>query len=223
MKLEVLSSSPPLYVYHEVLSPLQISLMKHHATAQLNAAQIEDVGRGAGTAGGKITTERTQSSGWLWDHHHPFLYTLARTLELMTGLKVSRPDNRPVSYIEEAEAWQVGVYGPGGHYLPHYDTFEGPDPAARTPEGTWVGNRISTVMFYLSDVVGGATAFPYLGVAARPKAGSVVYWNNLNPDGSRNLLSLHGACPTALGIKWVSNKWVREGAQVWTRPCSVDK
>ena len=31
--------------------------------------------------------------------------------------------------------------------------------------------------------------------------------------------SLHGACPTALGIKWVSNKWIREGAQIIRRPC----
>ena len=24
----------------------------------------------------------------------------------------------------EAEAWQMGLYGPGGHYLPHYDAFD---------------------------------------------------------------------------------------------------
>lgn len=43
--------------------------------------------------------------------------------------------------LVEAEAWQVGVYPPGGHYLPHYDAFEILDPQAHTPEGLWVGNR----------------------------------------------------------------------------------
>ena len=141
----------------------------------------------------------------------------------MTGLQVARPTNDPVFNIIEAEAWQIGVYGPGGHYLPHYDSFDVLDPSAYSPEGTWVGNRIATVMFYLSDVVGGATAFPKLGVAARPRAGSVVYWHNLESSGARDRFSLHGACPTALGIKWVSNKWVREGAQIWNKPCKLSR
>ena len=33
--------------------------------------------------------------------------------------------------------------------------------------------------------------------------------------------SLHGGCPALLGVKWVSNKWVREGAQLWVRPCRL--
>ena len=32
--------------------------------------------------------------------------------------------------------------------------------------------------------------------------------------GTRHALSRHGACPTWLGIKWVCNKWIREGEQV---------
>ena len=35
-------------------------------------------------------------------------------------------------------------------------------------------------MFYLSDLVGGFTAFPNMGVAARPSAGSAVFWYNLD-------------------------------------------
>ena len=74
-------------------------------------------------------------------------------------------------HFEHAEPWQVGVYSPGGHYLPHYDAFDDDDDMsrARTPEGVWVGNRIATAMVYLSDVTGGYTAFPHLGVAARPQ------------------------------------------------------
>ena len=35
-----------------------------------------------------------------------------------------------------------------------------------------------------------------------------------NRFGTRHALSRHGACPTWLGIKWVCNKWIREGEQV---------
>ena len=49
--------------------------------------------------------------------------------------------------------------------------------------------------------------------------GSVVFWHNLQSDGSREESGFHGACPTILGIKWVTNKWIREGSQLWTRPC----
>ena len=73
-------------------------------------------------------------------------------------------------------------------------------------EGQWVGNRVATVMFYLSDLLGGRTAFPKLGVAAAPRARTAVFWSTLHRSGERDERSLHGACPTLLGIKWVSNK-----------------
>ena len=76
------------------------------------------------------------------------------------------------------------------------------------------------MMFYLSSIsVGGFTAFPNLGVAVQPREGTAVFWYNLHEDGQESMLPFHGACPTALGIKWVSNKWIREGAQIFRRPC----
>ena len=48
-----------------------------------------------------------------------------------------------------------------------------------TEEGRWVGNRLATVMFYLTDLQGGRTAFPSLGVSVQPRAGSAVFWYNL--------------------------------------------
>merc|ERR1719222_908627 len=112
----------------------------------------------------------------------------------MTGLEVAQ--QQAGEWIE-AEAWQMGLYGPGGHYLPHYDAFDTLDHLAFTstlPNKVWRGNRVATVMYYLSELVGGATAFPLLGVAATPQPGTAVFW-------------------------WVSNKWIREGSQLWNRPC----
>ena len=71
-------------------------------------------------------------------------------------------------------------------------------------------------MFYLSNLIGGRTAFTKMRVAAQPREGTAVFWYNLHRDGQKNTQVLHGACPTILGIKWVSNKWIREGEQVST-------
>ena len=47
-----------------------------------------------------------------------------------------------------------------------------------------MGNRIGTLLMYLSDVEqGGATVFTKLGISVRPKKGLVVFWWNLKPDG----------------------------------------
>ena len=42
------------------------------------------------------------------------------------------------------------------------------------------GDRMSTLMFYLSEVeAGGVTAFPRLGVAAKPERGAALLWHNI--------------------------------------------
>ena len=34
------------------------------------------------------------------------------------------------------------------------------------------------------------------------RRGSAVFWYNLGKDGERDVQSIHGACPTVLGIKY---------------------
>merc|ERR1711892_828592 len=226
LKLEIISIDPVLFMYHDILTDGEMDTMKHHGFSQLVVSAMEDTSATAGGgAGAKVTNGRTQSNAWVWDHQVPLLHKLSLKTGKMSNLTAAKPvlDVVPgqLVHIVESEAWQVGIYGPGGHYLPHYDSFESLDQTAYTPSDVWVGNRIATVMFYISDVTGGSTAFPKIGLATRPRKGSAVFWYNLDDSGKRNNLSLHGACPTALGIKWVSNKWIREGAQAWTRPCKA--
>ncbi len=74
----------------------------------------------------------------------------------------------------------------------------------------------------MSDVPsGGRTAFPAAGASVEAVGGSAVFWYNLKKNGEGDKFTLHGACPIIYGTKWVSNKWVREGAQLFTRPCGL--
>lgn len=221
LREEEVSLDPLVLVFHDFLSEGEIRLMKDQAMSDMAPATVQDTDVPDG-AGSKVSKERTQASGWLWDHNHPTLYSLSQKVGRLANLEVARPPDKNVEggAFVESEAWQVGAYTPGGHYLPHYDAFDILDPQSRTPDDLWVGNRVATLMLYLSDSIGGSTAFPKLGVAVKPKSGSALFWFNLLLDGSRDDRSFHGACPTVKGIKWVSNKWIREGAQIWRRPCA---
>ena len=81
LKLEVLSADPPVYVYHEVLSRKDILSIQHHGSSNLSAATVRDA------SGNIVSSDRTQSRGWLWEHRFPFLYHLARRVGWITGKK----------------------------------------------------------------------------------------------------------------------------------------
>ena len=141
--------------------------MKFSIMAEMKVSTVQDLNSKDG-GGTKTSNERTQASGWLWDEEDEILYAMSKRISKATKLIANKENLDDQSYFEAAEPWQVGVYSPGGHYLPHYDDFEILDPQSYTRDGTWVGNRIATAMAYLSDVEGGFTAFPNIGIAAQP-------------------------------------------------------
>ena len=220
IKTEVISKEPsfPLVLYHDVLSPDQMNFMKSEARRTLAKAELynaADESKDLPKLPGRMTNERTQSSGWLWELDHEELVWLSKRLEAILKLKVVSKE----TYVWASEAYQVGVYTPGGVFVPHTDALEPLDSQAWSPNGTWIGNRIATAMFYLSDVDGGATVFPNLGLAVNPVKGSMLFWYSLSKEGNSAKESMHGGCPTMHGLKWVSNKWIREGEQMFHRKC----
>ena len=48
----------------------------------------------------------------------------------------------------------------------------------------WAGNRIATLLMYVSEVEqGGATVFPHLGISLWPERGAAAFWYNLHRNG----------------------------------------
>lgn len=157
----------------------------------------------------ETATYRISKSAWLKDHEHRHIDEVNQRVADMTGLT-----------METAEELQVVNYGIGGHYEPHFDFarvsiylfvkylnpifsiyFQKDEKNAFKNLGT--GNRIATVLFYMSDVAqGGATVFPMVGAALWPKKGTAAFWYNLHSSGDGDKRTRHAACPVLAGSKW---------------------
>lgn len=127
---------------------------------------------------------------------------------------VARLENRIaelVQYpVERGEPIQILHYEPGGEYRPHFDYF---DPAHPGNEVVLAhgGQRIATLIMYLSDVTaGGSTVFPEIGLDVLPRRGNAVYFAYCAESGALDARTLHGGSPVGEGEKWIATKWFRE-------------
>ena len=129
-----------------------------------------------------------------------------------------------------SEPYQVVNYGLGGQYNIHPDSFgyhlgtkSSRVDAQQTETSKVMGDRIMTLMIYLSSVVlGGGTVFPAAGIRTEAVRGSAVLWKNMYLDsGTPDPLSIHGGCPVAVGSKWVTNKWIHWYDQADNYPCPL--
>ena len=110
------------------------------------------------------------------------------------------------------ESLQAQKYKPTQYYKEHCDFF---DPMTKEFKVycEWMGQRSWTTMLYLNDVEeGGDTYFKHLNLKIKPKAGLLLAWNNLHPDGRPNIKTMHEALPPISGDKYIITKWWRS----WT-------
>lgn len=111
------------------------------------------------------------------------------------------------SYSEPTQAQR---YDPGQEFRAHHDYFV-PGSADYKVYCQFLGQRTWTFMIYLNDVEeGGATRFRKIDRMFRPERGKALIWNNLNPDGSVNPMTLHQGMKVRAGRKYVITKWFRE-------------
>ncbi|XP_017773011.1 PREDICTED: prolyl 4-hydroxylase subunit alpha-1 [Nicrophorus vespilloides] len=205
-KVEEAYTEPRLLIYHDVMSDEEIATVKKIAQPRFKRATVQN------SKTGELETAqyRISKSAWLKDEEHKHIAAVCQRVEDMTGLTMTT-----------AEELQVVNYGIGGHYEPHFDFARREEINAFKSLGT--GNRIATVLFYMSDVAqGGATVFPSIKTALWPKKGTAAFWYNLHASGDGDRSTRHAACPVLAGSKWVSNKWIHERGQEFRRPCGLE-
>lgn len=218
-KVEEVSKSPLIRIYHDVLHEKEILLMQTNGFPLLKAALVFNAERRES----EISDYRISNNGWFFDpdSREPgqpgsqpaevdALYRrLNQRLEDCTGLNK-----------RGTESIQMNNYGVGGHYAWHYDSLY----YNAVDLDYYPDDRIATWMFYLNDVKeGGNTVFPRLNISLPPRKGAAVFWYNLHPSGVLDYRTLHGGCPILQGTKWVANMWVHEFDQIFVRPCPLDK
>ncbi|KAI4458954.1 prolyl 4-hydroxylase alpha subunit [Holotrichia oblita] len=227
-KVEEAYLDPQILIFHDVMADHEIATIKELARPRFQRASVLNFFTGAM----EIVQYRISKSAWLKEIEHKHIADVVQRVEDMTRLS-----------METAEELQVVNYGIGGHYEPHFDFAVAGDANAFKSLGA--GNRIATLLFYMSDVAqGGATVFPYLDVALWPKKGAAAFWYNLHSSGEGDKRTRHAACPVLAGSKWstlpnglihscinvitiifflVSNKWMHEDGQQFRRPCDLER
>jgi len=205
LKEEELFLSPKIVIYYDVLSADETATVKALSSPRFRRATVQNYKTGEL----ETANYRISKTAWLRREEDFRIEQIYQRVGDTTGLN-----------METSEELQVSNYGIGGHYEPHFDFARREETNAFTSLGT--GNRIATWLFYISDVdQGGATVFPDIGLTLWPKKGAAVFWYNLYKNGEGDVRTRHAACPVLAGTKWVSNFWIHERGQEFTRPCAT--
>ncbi len=140
---------------------------------------------------------RTSYSGDV-DPHDPFVIKLQRRLDDLLGVDPTY-----------GETIQGQRYLEGQQFQAHTDWFPAGTPYWETEKDRG-GQRSITAMAYLNPVEeGGATAFPHLGISFEPRPGTLLIWNNADPEGVPNPWTIHAGTPVVRGVKYIITKWYR--------------
>ncbi|XP_069124623.1 prolyl 4-hydroxylase subunit alpha-1-like isoform X2 [Argopecten irradians] len=194
-KIEILSKSPYIIIYHDIISDTETKTLQNLTFDYLERSQGIPTNP-TGDEEGLEMDSRISRYHYV-DDENPMVKKLNKRIQAITALKPVYPS---------AEVLQVGNYGMGGQYEPHYDWFGKEQVQVLTENKS---NRIATMLFYLSDVrAGGATVFPQIDVHIPVKKGAAAFWLNLDDDLEGLEDTLHAGCPVLLGSKWIANKWI---------------
>ncbi|XP_073779538.1 prolyl 4-hydroxylase subunit alpha-3 isoform X18 [Danio rerio] len=205
IRREIISLQPYVVLFHGFVTQAEAKNIRKYAMPGLRRSVVAS-GMNQATAEYRIS-----KSAWLKESAHEVVGKLDQRITLVTGLNVQPP---------YAEYLQVVNYGIGGHYEPHFDhATSDSSPLYRLK----TGNRVATIMIYLSPVqAGGSTAFIYANFSVPVVQNAALFWWNLHKNGQGNVDTLHAGCPVIVGNKWVANKWVHEYEQEFRRRCSLN-
>ncbi|VDO22541.1 unnamed protein product [Haemonchus placei] len=245
IKVEILRLEPLAVLFKEVMSEYEAEVIKATATPKLKRATVQN----AVTGDLETASYRISKSAWLKEEEHEVIARINRRIGDMTNLNQATSEDLQVAnyglgghYDPHFDFARIANYGIGGHYAPHFDMSTRGEKEPYRENGNRIatvlfykeeknafktlntGNRLATVLYYMTKPeLGGATVFNHLGTAVFPSKFDALFWYNLMRSGEGDLRTRHAACPVLLGVKWVSNKWIHERGQEFTRPCGLDE
>jgi prolyl 4-hydroxylase len=236
---------------HDFLTAAECDELVALALPELEASTVVDTA----TGGGFLSQVRTSSGMFIMENtpvtkvirqriaHLTLLPGMQRTLQAVSLACSRQPFTITTAAEENQEAISVLQYKArtlqrddylcsgslvsafwhlqvGQYYRPHQDFF---GDATNINRG---GQRVATVLMYLSDVEqGGETTFPSAnpkqtaqcgrtrakGISVQPRKGNAVLFFTTTPDGEEDYASMHGSCEVIQGIKYSATMWIRSG------------
>lgn len=186
--------SPVIVTLESVLSDAECEQLIGMARLRLRRSTVIDAPTGADT----VIGHRSSDGMFFRLRESPFIAQLdERLAALMNGP------------TEHGEGLQVLRYRPGGQYPPHFDFLDPAIPGSAQSIAR-SGQRVSTLIVYLNDVVeGGETIFPEVGLSVVPRRGNGLYFEYANSHLQLDRRSAHGGAPVLQGEKWIVTKWMR--------------
>lgn len=203
--IETIAWEPRAFVYHNFLSKEECLHLIHMAAPNMQKSAVVD------NKTGKSVDSRIRTSSGTF-------------LRKGADKVIKEIEDRIAAFAmipaDNGEGLQVLHYEEGQKYEAHFDYFH---DNVNTRNG---GQRIATVLMYLSDVEeGGETVFPSgtakhksserfsdcgsRGPAVKPRRGDALLFWSLKTDGNLDTKSLHAGCPVIKGDKWSATKWMR--------------
>ncbi|TQE12175.1 hypothetical protein C1H46_002245 [Malus baccata] len=99
------------------------------------------------------------------------------------------------------EAFNILRYEIGQKYNSHYDAFH---PDQYGPQKSQRNGSNTDGTYDFRECV---------GLKVKPRKGDGLLFYSLLPNGTIDMLALHGSCPVIQGEKWVATKWIRDQEQ----------
>jgi prolyl 4-hydroxylase len=185
---------PRIVLYESLLDAAECEALAAQAASRLAGSTVVDDADGVP----RPHAHRTSAGAWFERGQTPLVATLERRIEELLQWPASH-----------GEGLQVLRYEAGGEYRPHFDYFDPAKPGS-APHLAQAGQRVATLIVYLTDgAEGGGTAFPTLGLELRPRAGSALFFSNVDEHGHIDPATLHAGLPVIRGVKLIATKWLR--------------
>lgn len=175
------SASETLVAFDNVLSTAECDYLILQSQEKFVSSKLEN---------GRNSSARTSESTFLKKSGNAWIQSLEQRFATLLQTK---PEN--------LEPIQICRYQQGQFYKPHFDADAS-------------NKRLSTLLIYLNDLPpdesGGRTIFPKLGAAIRPKKGTGIAWDNLDPDTfvpDEDTLHAGETITQKHSIKYILNVW----------------